>query len=162
MKNKLLFFPGLLFFLFLSVASQVHSQNYSLKIKNVDGSEKEISLSNLKKITFQDSNMNLTYSDSTSELLSLAVIQHMLFATATSIVSTYEPALKVYPNPAGNYLQISNLTLSKGPVSIYNTSGVMVKRIQSNSGSQHVDVSDLPKGLYFVRVNNQNLKFIKL
>lgn len=162
MKNKLLFSPGLILFFVLSIAGNVHSQNYSLKIKNVDGTEKEISLKNLNRITFQDSNMSLKYSDSTSELLSIAAIQRMLFTTATSIASTYEPILKVYPNPTGNYLYISNQTLSKEPISIYNTSGVMVKRVHTSSGAQRIEVSNLPKGLYFVSVNNQILKFIKL
>jgi len=162
MKNKLLIYPGLILFFVLSVAGNVHSQNFSLKIKNVDGTEKEIGLTDLKRITFQDSNMNLTYSDSRSELLSIAVIQQMLFTTATGIVSNFEPTFNLYPNPTANYLHINNLTLSKEPVSIYNTSGVMVKRADTSSGTQRIDVSDLPKGLYFVRVNNQIQKFIKL
>lgn len=162
MKNKLHVLSGSVLMFFLLIAASVNSQTYSLNIRNTDGTAKEISLPGLNKITFENSNMNLIYSNFTFEVLPIFSIQKILFSTATKVQSAFETSLSVYPNPATSYIIIKNRTISKEPIKIFSTSGALVNSFDAKELEQNIDVSNLPKGLYFIRVNNQILKFIKL
>ncbi|MHB9056897.1 MAG: T9SS type A sorting domain-containing protein [Paludibacteraceae bacterium] len=162
MKNKLHVLPGLVLMFFLLISTSVNSQTYSLSIRNIDGTVKEISLPGLNKITFENSNVNLMYSNFTSEVLPIVSIQKMLFSTATKVQLAFETSLSVYPNPATSYIIIKNRTISNEPIKIFSISGAFVKSFDAKALAQNIDVSNLPKGLYFIRVNNKVLKFIKL
>lgn len=162
MKTYLHLVSGLIFGLLLCLSGEITAQNYSLKINNPDGTAKEISLNELKKITFQDSGMNLMYVNASNELFSLTAIQSMIFTTSTSVVSAIEPLLTVYPNPAISYISLKNLLTTNEPALIYSATGTLLKNVDASLASRRIDVSDLSRGIYFVRVNNQTLKFIKL
>ena len=86
----------------------------------------------------------------------------MVFSTPTGVVSALEKVLSVYPNPARNYIQLNNLRIEDKEIKIFNASGTLVKYEAAGSFSQHVDVSNLSGGVYFIRVGNRMLKFIKL
>ena len=81
----------------------------------------------------------------------------------TSINSnTLENKLRIYPNPASDFIKIEGSTNSLfDVVDIY---GKVVKQINGNA--EHIDVYDLNSGIYFVvnkqdNGNNNYLKFIK-
>ena len=62
-----------------------------------------------------------------------------------------EDAVRIFPNPVRNELNIAaDNNLAIIGVVIFNTSGQMVQTI-ANPGSQ-VDVSSLPQGIYFIRI----------
>ena len=89
----------------------------------------------------------------------------------------------VYPNPAKNNLQlvISNVQLGKNTsVFIYDVYGRLVRVIANPQGEAisstgqiasshtprndvlHIDISQLPKGVYFVKIGSVTKKFVKL
>lgn len=72
--------------------------------------------------------------------------------------------LKIYPNPANTILFIKTEDNSLSQYQIYNSIGQMLKQGKLTENS--VDVSGLPKGIYFIQLNFKNgqmfnLKFIK-
>ena len=162
MKKHLHFIWGLIAGIVLLIPCGVRAQNYTLKIKNTDGTVKEVVLANLNKITFPNPNMNLFYKNFTSESLVISSVRSMIFSTPTGVVSAFENVLSVYPNPARNYIQLNNLRIEDKEIKIFNASGALVKCNSTGSFSQHVDVSDLSGGVYIIRVGNKMLKFIKL
>ncbi len=70
----------------------------------------------------------------------------------------------VYPNPASEILNISFIDTpnSKQQVLIFNVVGQLYKK-EALLQSQQINISDLPRGLYFVRLSNFNQiqRFIK-
>ena len=60
----------------------------------------------------------------------------------------------LYPNPANSFFKI-DATIIIEKIIVYDTLGKIIKTFQS---SENYDVSDLEKGLYFVRVNNDFTK----
>ena len=95
-----------------------------------------------------DADNKFTY----SQIVVINIDQSMLF--------------EVFPNPARDVLNLQyNLIGTEGKVQISDATGRVVKEIQlqvsSNTTSILIDVSMLPKGFYFLRIGNQNLKFIK-
>jgi hypothetical protein len=64
--------------------------------------------------------------------------------------------LKVYPNPVSNVLTIE--TDMKGDYQILNLLG---QEVLSGKAAQHIDVSVLPQGTYFLKVGAEQVKFVK-
>lgn len=70
------------------------------------------------------------------------------------------PRVKVYPNPATDYLYIDNLQTEQ-TLKVYDILGKMVIEV-FYSRNTPLDISALQKGLYLLRTeNNQIMKFIK-
>lgn len=75
-------------------------------------------------------------------------------------------AMKVYPNPTSASITI-DAAGTDANVDILNIQGIKIGTAALGSeGSYHFDASELPSGLYLVRVNNGNkqqvLQFTKL
>ena len=67
--------------------------------------------------------------------------------------------VKVYPNPVKNSLSVSGITKDQ-QYEIYSMDGKMIKTGTYSSGKT-IDVNTLTKGVYLLKIENQNLKFIK-
>ncbi len=68
--------------------------------------------------------------------------------------------ITIYPNPASEYLQFSNIgqEISNDEIEIHNIEGKIMK---SYPFSDRVSISDLIPGIYFITINNTVSKFIK-
>ena len=67
--------------------------------------------------------------------------------------------ISVYPNPFTDYLVVN--TTTKGKAAIYNMSGQMVLSVNVQSGSNRIETSALPKGVYILRVGDKSVKIVK-
>lgn len=81
------------------------------------------------------------------------------------IATLTEGSLILYPNPAREYIKIKNL---KGnfeyEITILTMSGKKVKNMKaktSPSGEMKIDINDLERGLYILRISNKSMKFLK-
>ena len=73
------------------------------------------------------------------------------------------PSLRVYPNPATGQLTIDNGQLIIDNVEIYSVVGQKLNNYQLSTVNSQliIDVSGLASGMYFLKINNQVVKFIK-
>ncbi len=78
-------------------------------------------------------------------------------ATITGINEISSNNITVYPNPVKDKLYI--YTENNKTLTIYNQLGQAVKN--TTITSDVIDVSDLNKGIYFIQLNNNYIKFIK-
>lgn len=91
-------------------------------------------------------------------------------ATDISVLDSQDPEIFLYPNPVKNqlHLVIKKQKLMETSVSIYNLLGgkILIQPISINSEQIDFDVSVLKSGVYFFKVENQQLtkifKFSKL
>lgn len=69
--------------------------------------------------------------------------------------NTNNDLLKVYPNPAQNQLFINTQAFNAENIvyEIYSTDGRLVKSDILNNNLQNIEIAELSKGLYFVKVN---------
>ena len=84
-----------------------------------------------------------------------------------SIDALYLKEVSVYPNPASNEIFINGLFKGGLELQIINSIGEVVSNSVSESvNSQKIDISNLSKGIYFLKIsdggNNRLLKFVKL
>ena len=69
--------------------------------------------------------------------------------------------LRIYPNPADNFISIENLSVDS-KVELINVVGKKIKSFKIESQNQKLDINDLNRGLYFVKVDDKSAaKFIK-
>lgn len=77
-------------------------------------------------------------------------------------ISSFE---SIYPNPARELLTIKfSSTIQKDKLQIYNSIGILVKELEAVESTIQINTSDLPNGLYFIHLKNnqqQTQKFIK-
>jgi len=71
----------------------------------------------------------------------------------------------IYPNPANNFLEIillSDMAFSMNNLSvqIYDIEGLLVRSVLLTNGETKIDVSNLSKGFYIVKVGNEAKKLI--
>ncbi|MFT4061541.1 MAG: T9SS type A sorting domain-containing protein [Edaphocola sp.] len=89
---------------------------------------------------------------------------------AVSIGASSAAVIKVYPNPVSDKLEVYHSLVPSGTViNIFSANGrkVLSQTVPANERTTSIDVSALPKGLYYVNFNNDNntnkgvSKFIK-
>jgi hypothetical protein len=82
-----------------------------------------------------------------------------LHGTKTSSVeNTTSNRVKVYPNPAHDFLIID--TESPCEVAIYDCFGKTLLE-REIAGSEKVNISNLPTGVYFIRITAKGLRAVK-
>ncbi len=65
--------------------------------------------------------------------------------------------ISIYPNPASEYFMA--MTEGKGLIEIFDMTGKLVSKSIINKTTQVVDIRNLQKGLYFVKITNENNAF---
>ena len=81
-------------------------------------------------------------------------------ATLSINESVFEQSVKVYPNPTEGMIEIKNLPLNSNLV-ISNIYGAAIRKINTKTLSQSIDISDLETGIYFISNNDQKNHFVK-
>ncbi|MDR2207297.1 MAG: endonuclease [Flavobacteriaceae bacterium] len=138
------------------------TNNYKMSYTTVDGvGIKNTSNSNGNKSLYRNSdvidpNVNFTISEWTEYPSNYTTgLGEDFLATNENII---ENNFTIVPNPVKDILTIQGSGFKNSRLAeIYDISGKIVKTFSGNS----TDVSDLQKGIYILKVNNQTLKFIK-
>ena len=77
-----------------------------------------------------------------------------------SMVSTVHDIVQLsnvvtlYPNPASTVISIDSRLNESFKISIYNTAGILVKRVNNVFNGQEIDISTLTKGFYFASIES--------
>jgi len=162
MKNNL-HSVFLIFALFWIGVQMSQSQTVSLDIKKWDGSETTIDINSLKKITFGNGNLMLTYTTGTVDNVTTSTIRKMLFSSITGIgqPEADDTGMLAYPNPGNDFIVLKNIPAGIYEVMIYTVCGTLVLK-SGYPGNGSIDISGLTKGIYIIKAGHQAFKFTKL
>jgi hypothetical protein len=165
-------------------AANIQSQVIVVKTCNGERNVRELNL--LQKFSFLNGNLLLTLKDNSTDSYNLTDINKLYFRSDASLIYndtvafdgdtienifTISPILingktagrvYVFPNPARSVIQLENLPSGKSPISILRIEGALVLNTVVSSESNTINISNLRKGLYILKINSQALKFIKL
>ena len=158
MKNNLLKWALCLTAL-LWVYSGMAQTKVTLTFQNA--STQEIEVSATGKIYFSDNYMYIDDGVSVPYSFAVSDIRKMTFAEGTGIEDIVTETFKVYPNPVHNELYISSNDFQPHSYQLFSTDGRLLLQGESQEGSP-INVSDLPTGLYILKVNNSSFKISKL
>lgn len=78
--------------------------------------------------------------------------------STSSINEIDKSSIKLFPNPANNRLNID--LLNEAEIEIYSLTGVLMDKFSAKQ-NHIVDVSAYPSGMYFVKTQNETIKFVK-
>ena len=79
----------------------------------------------------------------------------------TAIEDVTTPStIRVYPNPTADMLIIDGAAAEQ-EIAIYSLNGAKVLSTQSQEGTNTIQVSELPNGVYLLRLSNETFKLIK-
>ncbi|KOS07295.1 hypothetical protein AM493_15545 [Flavobacterium akiainvivens] len=67
----------------------------------------------------------------------------------------------LYPNPASTVVNIRANDVTEGPYAVYNMLGAVVAQGSLTGMDTAINTANLQEGVYVIKVDNQNLKFIK-
>jgi hypothetical protein len=162
-KKKLL-----LFLVFLSagfITEEVNAQSMVLKAK--DGTETVRNLSTLQRLYFENNNLFLKNTGGTAESYVLTNISKIYFKSGTTVAEMIsqnqgDQNILLYPNPVKNVFRLQNLPEGTFTIAIFRIDGTLVFLTQVTADKNAIDVSNLNKGIYLLKIRNQALKFAKL
>lgn len=104
---------------------------------------------------------NTPYASGGFDLDAVGVIHS---ASSAQTIVDYDN-ITVFPNPANDHLEVEfdSQELFNCNIRIYSEFGqqIVSKVLKSTDSNQIIDVSEFPNGLYLVRLNGENLKFIQ-
>ncbi len=86
----------------------------------------------------------------------------VLIGTITGMEDLTEARMKIYPNPAKDYIIVENQGDNAKTMRISSATGQILISEQITNAKQRIDVSMLSRGLYFIEIsgNNARTKFI--
>ena len=74
---------------------------------------------------------------------------------------TSRSAISAYPNPTEGIVIIESSTIEKGDrIDVYNATGVLVKQYSAKPNQTEIDLGNMPKGMYIIKVNGNQMKVI--
>lgn len=141
---------------FSTTTAQTH-----VKLTFQDASTQEIEVSSYGKIYFSDNYMYIDNGTAVPYSFAVSNIRNMVFNEITGIEDIVTETFKVYPNPVHNELYISGNDFRSYPYQLFSADGRLLLHGVSREG-EPVKVSDLPTGLYILKINNSSFKISKL
>ncbi|WP_312766401.1 T9SS type A sorting domain-containing protein [Epilithonimonas sp.] len=67
--------------------------------------------------------------------------------------------IKVYPNPATDYIIVENLKTNSN-IELIDSSGKLIKTISNKVSKTEINIKNLPSGIYFLKVDGQSVQKI--
>jgi hypothetical protein len=89
----------------------------------------------------------------------LSFIFTIAFAAAAVAQTAKGATLKVYPNPASDFISVSDQNDHTGFISIYSIMGRNLREFDYSKDDRYY-IGDLPKGIYLVHLQDKNKKTI--
>jgi hypothetical protein len=155
-------------FLSLIVAALIFSgivaaQSPVLEIHRWENSPIKVELSQLGKITFSGTNMNLNLKSGEVTAVPATSVRNLVFGTITGLSTAGREGMqmKLSPNPATDYIRLTNINPDVKVVSLYSLSGQMLQQLRVNDQELVISIEQLHQGIYFVRAGNEVIKFSK-
>ena len=76
--------------------------------------------------------------------------------------NTVNKTLDVYPNPANQFFVVYNYaTNKKRSATLYDMNGRVIRQLTLSQAASRINVSELPAGLYILRITEANQNVIR-
>lgn len=162
MKNFNIFRKTLSVFSLLSVIFSFAQT--AIKITYYTGTTQDYNIDTTGKLYFSGSSLMVkTSSTANNVLIPTSIIRKITFTStslATQETGQKKSQIRLYPNPASDFIKVSSVRKEKMNVRIYSSTGSLVIN-GIFQPDQEINISSLTPGFYLVQVNETTLKMIK-
>lgn len=126
-----------------------------------DAGSQTFTVDNTGKLYFDNGYLIVDEGHAVPVSFAIPDIQKILFSSPTDINDISAHGCRIYPNPASSFIKIENET---GIESFYQLFALDGRLLMSGkcSNNESITISDLPQGLYLLRINSQTFKISKL
>lgn len=142
---------------------EAKSQNLVVRLRT--GTEYSKGLSTVQKLTFSNGTVLVHLKSNPTETYPMSTVQKIYFQNVKTdldnVFSSTSERLNIYPNPVDNVLFIQNAPTSATALKIYRLDGALLLNETVSNDTPSVNVSNLPSGMYLIKMNNQVSKFVK-
>lgn len=145
----------------LSIAAS--AQTMQMEFRKWDNTDTKIQLSNIRNLVFSGTDLQVNLKNGTQTVLPKSDVRKMVFTVATGTLDPTESKneIRIFPNPATTSFQLSVLPAQNTLVSIYSISGQVLIQKSMTSADEKIDISEIPAGIYLVKINDQVQKLTK-
>lgn len=161
MKNKLLLLSFLVCVLSVAMAQDAHfylknGVRITMPLEEVDSITY---LKPVRSIVFSPNKITCTlYGNTTIDNVRTLTFWDVVFTAIENTPAT--STIRVYPNPTASMLVIEGAT-GNGTMDVYNINGTLLLSEPIQEGVNTIQVSNLAKGLYILKLPNDTFKFTK-
>lgn len=141
---------------------KLYAQN-ELSVVLFDGTNEQITLSNINNIKFTGNSISINLGSGTSSVHNFSTVRKLIFKVASGIndLKDNTQPVEIYPNPVQDILYFKNEITENSTLTIYSLEGIMVSNEIITSPANQINVYGLSKGFYILKINNQTVKFTK-
>ena len=152
----------LLVFAILFIRNILYAQQVEIHavITKTDGCELLYDLDESDRISFPNDEILVITQNGSDIQIPISEIRKVTFDEILATADNVTESIGIFPNPVSSTFAISGINGFQ-QLSIYSIDGRLVRHDTIGNG-QNIDISELPQGLYYVNINKQNLKLIKL
>ena len=134
------------------------ADNYAYLTVVQTGSQTDVSLSDIKKITFDESNMLIVLADGNEQKLPLSGLSKMFFSSKDpNAIESVNAGKSQFAIKDG---KLTILGAEGKQVTIYDTNGRAVRTVTLSEGQTEINISGLTKGVYIVRAGKEAKKIM--
>ena len=159
------YYPMIAVALMMSVATMSKADKVIRILSNdTEAAPVEITVKSISKIEFASSSFSVLHSENDAgTTFDLKNVSKISFEESTSVESVKEAsAMVVTPNPVQSNLIIKGgEDLFGNEMNLYSATGMLVMQVPSWNG-EAIDVAHLPAGIYFINIQSETIKFVKL
>lgn len=134
-----------------------------ITIKLTNEADRLFILSETGKIYFEDNNLFVSEDGITSSQISIPEIKKITFNKDASSITdnnaSQDNKILIYPNPAADYIYVANIE-SEAQILLFSIEGKLLIKSPIKA-SEALNISNIPAGIYLIKVNNQTVKLIK-
>jgi hypothetical protein len=133
-------------------------------VYQIGGEQNEYVCSENGKLTFDETNLIIDNGNGNVTNVARTNILKIIFVDESTLAISpvlITHSVTVFPNPAGDFIQIAGLDEETFLLTIVSVDGKMMLSGQY-AKDEKINVSFLPKGLYIAKLNHSQVKLIKL
>ena len=142
------------------MAFPAHAQT-EVTISFYSAAQQTLTVSDAGKLYFQDNYLYVQEGSGVPYSFLLSAISKITFAEVTGVENIETAEVRIYPNPAADYVRIHKNGAERSLYSLYSSDG---RLLQSGvcQNDEPIDVQRYAKGLYLLQVDGVTFKISKL
>lgn len=123
------------------------------------------STEDLRKLVFSNGKVDTYFTDGSMTSYDFSSLQRIYFTEVkkddpTMVEDIANEGVLLYPNPAVESVNLSGVP-TDAIITIFNMSGSVVSNMKANDNVLSINVANYKSGIYFIKINNEVVKFIK-
>ena len=149
--------------LFLMLAAH-ENMAQKLMVRMMNGLENAEPLNSVQKLYFNNNELIVDYYAGSDDNYFLSDVRKIYFDLTVGLNDppvSESKGLRIYPNPARDFISIAGIPPVTGLISIYRMDGGLVMNRAISDNRLNIDISSFQAGLYVLTVPGFTSKFVK-